>query len=227
MQPPKRLVGVKEGEPDQNTWWFLNPDVTGIVKRKTKLSGGLLNALFMDSSIVPNLALSISHFALILIVPVLTPVITFEALCEMTTLNADVYQRRVNFFDFFNTNRLDPWWNAVPYLLPVAYLHIYVLVYLFFAYVEVLSFYLTGLDNNGKFSVHYTHIKKFFMYGYYLSVSVFLFLYIAMLWFALVWAVLASILNPSVFLPYTAAALTLVATITAKSVEYRKKYENL
>jgi hypothetical protein len=37
-----------------------------------------------------------------------------------------------------------------------------------------------------------------------------------MLWFALVWAILASIFNPSVYLPYSAAALALVVTVTSK-----------
>jgi len=36
-----------------------------------------------------------------------------------------------------------------------------------------------------------------------------------MLWFALVWGILAAIINPAVFLPYTAAAITLVTTISS------------
>lgn len=46
--------------------------------------------------------------------------------------------------------------------------------------------------------------------------GLFCFLYFSILWFALVWAVLACIFNPSVYLPYSAAALTLFATVTAK-----------
>ena len=48
-----------------------------------------------------------------------------------------------------------------------------------------------------------------------------------MLWFALVWVILAGVLNPSVFLPYTAGALTLVATATAKYAYFKKKWEDL
>ena len=65
------------------------------------------------------------------------------------------------------------------------------------------------------------------MYSFYTAIVIFVFLYVAMLWFALVWAVLAAILNPSVFLPYTTAALTLIATFTAKYVYYKTKFENL
>ena len=46
-----------------------------------------------------------------------------------------------------------------------------------------------------------------------------------MLVFALVWAVLAAILNPSRLLPYTAAALILIGTVTAKLLFYKLKYE--
>jgi hypothetical protein len=44
----------------------------------------------------------------------------------------------------------------------------------------------------------------------------FIFFYLAMFCFALVWAVLAAVLNPSIFLPYSAAALVLIGTVTAK-----------
>ena len=124
-------------------------------------------------------------------------------------------------------NRLDPWWNRTPYVTIVEYIHIYALVYLVFAYIEVLSFYLTGYENNGKFPVKYSILKKYFMYAFYSTLGIFLFLYIAMLWFVIVWALLAAILNPSVFLPYTAAALALIGTISARLIFYRVKYTDL
>jgi hypothetical protein len=96
-----------------------------------------------------------------------------------------------------------------------------VIFYLFFAYVELLSFYLTGLENNGKFPVFYTGVKRFFMIAFYILIGIFLFLYVAMLVFAVVWALLAAILNPSVFLPYTAGALAVLGTLTAKFVFYK------
>jgi hypothetical protein len=80
---------------------------------------------------------------------------------------------------------------------------------------------LTGYDNNGKFNVLYTVPKRFIMLSFYFALGFFLYLYISLLWFALVWAVLAAIFNPSVFLPYTAAALTLIGTFTAKYVSMK------
>jgi len=97
--------------------------------------------------IVPNAALAVVHFLLILAVPIVTPIITFLALCEMTVLQGNVYGRPVSLYDFYTTNRLDPWWNNTPYLKEAAYVHIYVLIYLILAYLELVSFYMTGYDN--------------------------------------------------------------------------------
>jgi len=93
---------------------------------------------------------------------------------------------------------------------------LYVIAYMVLAILELTSYYLTGYDNNGKFNVKFTLVKKFSMYSFYISICVFLFMYFSMLWFALVWAVLAAIFNPSVYLPYSAAAITFMATVTAK-----------
>ena len=134
----------------------------------------------------------------------------------MTTLQENIYERPVTFFDFYTTNQLEPWWNVTPYVKEVAWIHLYVVAYMIFALIELVSFYLTGYDNNGKFNVKFTLLKKFFTYSFYLSLAFFLLLYFSMLWFALVWAILASIFNPSVYLPYSAAALTLLATVTSK-----------
>ena len=156
------------------------------------------------------------HFIQILIIPIISPIIFFLALCEMTTLQGNVFARPVTFFDFYTTNRLDPWWYSTPYIKEIAWVHLYVIVYMIFAYVELVSFYMTGYDNMGKFKVKFTRLKKLFTYSFYVSLAFFLLLYFSMLCFALVWATLAGIFNPSVYLPYSAAALTLVATVTSK-----------
>ena len=226
MDPPKRIVGVKIGRPDSSRGKQLK-DTYGLIRRPAGFKTNISAKLMSVDGFIPNATLAIVHFILILVVPVFTPVITFLAIAEMTKLQGDVYARPISFYDFYSTNRLDPWWVTTPYIDIAAYIHIYVLVYLFFAYVELLSFYLTGLDNQGKFPVQYTWVKRFFMLSFYLSILVFLFLYLAMLVFALVWAVLAAILNPSVFLPYTTAALTLIATCTSKYVYFKTKLMNL
>jgi hypothetical protein len=167
------------------------------------------------------------HFIQILIIPLISPIIFFLALCEMTTFRGGIFDVQITFFEFYTTNRMDPWWLYVPYLEEVAWIHLYVIGYMIFAFVELFSFYLTGYDNNGKFKVKFTMLKKYFIYSFYLSLSFFLLLYFSMLWFALVWAILASIFNPSVYLPYSVAALTLVATVTSKYQYIEARYRNL
>lgn len=127
--------------------------------------------------------------------------------------------------DFYATNRLDPWWDNTPYIVEAAYIHIYVLIYLVFAFIELVSFFMTGLDNNGKFPIKFKPAKRIIMIIFYVLLGIFIFYYIAMLWFALVWCLLSAILNPSKFLPYTAAALAFIGTIAAKFVLYKLKYQ--
>ena len=100
-------------------------------------------------------------------------------------------------------------------------------MYLFFAYAELASFYVVGYDNHGRFPIRYSLVKKFFVYSFYTLLVFFVFIYVSMVWFSLVWAVLAAILNPSVFLPYSTAALTLITTITAKNIYYKRMLDNL
>jgi hypothetical protein len=231
MAPPKRIVGIKKGVPDDSSdakmsHGLIRVNAGSLVKSVfdpkslklilTNIKTTFLSALVSVDGILANALLAVVHFIQILVIPIISPIIFFLALCEMTTFQGDVFARSVTFFDFYTTNRLDPWWNTTPYIREVALIHLYVLGYLIFALVELVSFYLAGYDNNGKFNVKFTLMKKFFMYSFYLSLCFFLLLYFSMLWFALVWAILASIFNPSVYLPYSAAALTLVATVTSK-----------
>lgn len=65
------------------------------------------------------------------------------------------------------------------------------------------------------------------MYAFYSTLAVYLFLYLAMIFFVIVWALLSAILNPSVFLPYTAAALALLGTFSAKLLYYKTKFAGL
>jgi hypothetical protein len=61
---------------------------------------------------------------------------------------------------------------------------------------------------------------------FYILLGIFLFYYIAMLWFALVWCLLSAVLNPSRLLPYTAAALVFIGTASAQAMMFKLKYEN-
>jgi hypothetical protein len=145
----------------------------------------------------------------------------------MTTLQGNVYQKPASYMEFFDTNRMDPWWVRTPHVTLVNNIQIYTIFYLIFAYTEVLSYYLTGYDNNGKFPVKYSRAKQYFMYAFYSTLALYLFLYLAMVFFVIVWALLAAILNPSVFLPYTAAALALLGTFSAKLLHYKAKFESM
>ena len=104
------------------------------------------------------------------------------------------------------------------------YSDIIVFVYLLFAFVELLSYYLTGTINNGRFPVKYSLRKKIVSSTFLILIGIFMFLYFAMFWFVLVWAILAAVINPLRFLPYAAAAVTLFTTITVKFVYYRSLY---
>jgi hypothetical protein len=230
MAPLKRIVGIKKGVPDDssdaklshglirvNAGSLVNSvfDPKSLKLLLTNIKTTFLSALVSVDGILPNALLAVIHFIQIIIIPIISPIIFFLALCEMTTFQGDVFARSVTFFDFYTTNRLSPWWQTTPYITEVAWIHLYVIVYMIFALVELVSFYLAGYDNNGKFNVKFTLLKKFFMYSFYMSLCFFLLLYFSMLWFVLVWAILASIFNPSVYLPYSAAALTLAVTVTS------------
>jgi hypothetical protein len=52
-------------------------------------------------------------------------------------------------------------------------------------------------------------------------------MYFAYIWFAAVWCILGAVFNPSKFLPYTAAILSLLGVIAAKLLFYKMKYEIL
>ena len=144
MDPPVRVVGIKRRKDTHNEQ---KGDSSSLVRIPSGLSLGTFAKLISVDGIVPNFLLALIHFTLILIVPIVTPLITFLAVCEMTVLQPDVYGRTVTFYDFYATNKLDPWWDNIPYFEQISYMHLHVLFHLFLAYFEVFSFYLTGYDN--------------------------------------------------------------------------------
>lgn len=80
MDPPKRIVGIKKGKSEQAG----TEDTFGLIRRPGGLKSGLLTRFMSVDGIVPNAALAFVHFILILIIPFITPIVTFLALCEMT-----------------------------------------------------------------------------------------------------------------------------------------------
>jgi hypothetical protein len=81
---------------------------------------------------------------------------------------------------------------------------------------ELCSFYSTSPGNDGRFKIKFTQIKQWSQRLFYETLAVLLFMLFSMLWFALTWAVLAAIFNPSIYLPYSAGSLTLMVTLKAK-----------
>lgn len=223
MDPPRRVVGIKKDPKNK----------FGLVKRKEKEQskcqrcGAFFSYFVSEDGFLLNALLALIHFISILVVPFLTPIISFLPIQQMTTLQGDVFGRAVLFHDFYAANRLDPWWDITPGLNIVAYIHIPVLIYLVFAYIEVFSFYMTGYDNQGKFPVTYTYLKRFVMISYYIFLGFFLYLFSAMFFFVCVWCLLSAVINPSVFLPYTTAALVILATVSSKILMYRNMKQNL
>ncbi|TNV88185.1 hypothetical protein FGO68_gene5191 [Halteria grandinella] len=162
-----------------------------------------------------NIVLAIANFVIIALIPLSSPFISFYALCLITTFQADVFKKPITVFDIYYVNRMDPWWDNVPSINIVLYIHIYVLAYLFFAYFEVLCYYLTGWQRKVV-----TCMFNFYLY-------VFLVVYLLMAFFSIQWGILGAIFNPTVLLPYSAAIVTFIATVGAKYNFYKSKVQNL
>jgi hypothetical protein len=87
MDPPQRIIGIKRGKPDKvsssssKSW-----ENYGLIRRPSSLKGSIGARLMSVDGLVPNAALAIAHFMLILAVPSMFPIIFFLALSEMTTL---------------------------------------------------------------------------------------------------------------------------------------------
>jgi hypothetical protein len=111
---------------------------------------------------------------------------------------------------------MEPWWETTPYVKEVAYAHILLLFYILASLLELFSFYQTSPGNDGRFKIKYTVCKIWSQRFFYYTLGLLLYLLFCMMWFALTWAILAAIFNPSVYLPYSAGSLTLMATFQAK-----------
>jgi len=86
MDPPQRIIGVKKGRAEKSIFNESADASLGIIRRPASLKTSIIGRFMAVDGIVPNAALALVHFILILIVPIVTPIITFLALCEMTTL---------------------------------------------------------------------------------------------------------------------------------------------
>jgi hypothetical protein len=83
MDPPRRILGLKLGN---------SKNEIGLIRIKLKkasfwmsLLNTVYNSIFSVDGFLPNFVLSLINFIMIIIVPLVSPVITFLALSEMTT----------------------------------------------------------------------------------------------------------------------------------------------
>jgi hypothetical protein len=77
MEFPKRIIGIKKIKGNQHMEQEL-------VRRPSSLKNSVLSRFVSVDGILPNVLLAIVHFALILIVPLVSPIVTYLALCEQT-----------------------------------------------------------------------------------------------------------------------------------------------
>lgn len=113
--PPSRVIGIKKGRPDK----FTTPSTFGLVKKPSSLKANFMSQFTAIDGVVPNSAIAVVHFVLILIVPLITPIVSYLALVQMTTLQGNVYQKPATYMEFFETNRMDPWWDRTPHVVLV------------------------------------------------------------------------------------------------------------
>ena len=210
-------MGIKEDKDDEDDQ---EDDEIGLIRKPSDKKSNYFTNVLRSDGIVANAAMTIVHFVIILAIPFLTPVISFLAISTMTYIQEGIFSKSIYFFDLYMANRLDPWWNNVPHLNIFFYLQSLAVLYMIVAFIELISYYLTGLENNGRFPVEYTIPKKILTFIFKALIGIHALLYFTMVWFVLVWAVLAAIINPSRFLPYAAAALTFFTTITVKIIYY-------
>lgn len=224
VHPSKRLLGIKKMK---NAEFTGKGEVASLLRVHSTLRASIMSYLFRTDGLIPNVILAIVHFFMILIVPIISPFIAFYGLILIPTFQGDVFAKTLTIMDFFSVNRMDPWWENVPNVEIVIYIHAYIMVYLFFAYLEIFSYYLTGFYNNGKYVIQYSFMRRFIMINFYIGIGFFLFLYVLMLIFTIQWGILGAIFNPTALLPYSAAIVTFIATVGAKFNFFKKKYENL
>jgi len=99
MAPPKRIVGIKKGVPDDSSdaklsHGLIRVSASSLVKSIfdpkslglliTNLKTTFLSALVSVDGILANALLAVVHFIQIIIIPIMSPIIFFLALCEMT-----------------------------------------------------------------------------------------------------------------------------------------------
>ena len=93
--------------------------------------------------------------------------------------------------------------------------------------LELISFYLSGFEDSGRYETRYTRPKKILTSALWLLFLVYMAIYNAYLILVLVWCMLGAILNPQKFLPAATGTLTFVVFVVARYTQLKKLNDTL
>jgi len=110
----------------------------------------------------------------------------------------------------------EPWWLEIPDIRYYFYANCLTAFYFLVAFIELISYYATGYDNNGKYLIKRSKMRVVLFVFFFGCLGIFLVVYSIVIVLVIVWAILGAVMNPSIFLPYAAAAGTLMAVVGAK-----------
>jgi hypothetical protein len=142
--------------------------------------------------------------------------LAYMIISEQTLLQKDIYGVEYGVFHFMFANTKEPWWYNIPGIRIYFYMMSLPAFYCFVAFIELLSYYATGYDNNGKYLIKRSKLKKTLFTTFFACLGAFLVVYSIFLVLVMVWAILGAVMNPSIFLPYAAAAGTLLIFVKMK-----------
>jgi hypothetical protein len=86
----------------------------------------------------------------------------------------------------------------------------------FFALIELVSYYAVGHLDTGKYPVKKTLLKKIIVLIFWILISLYLAIFSAMVILVLTWSLLGAVLNPNRFLPAASGSVTFITFVLAK-----------
>lgn len=158
----------------------------------------------------------IVNFFFIVLTPIPMVFMAYLTLAERTQFKADFYSTYYTIQHLARAEASSPWWNEVEDIHIFFYLLYFIAFFYFIAFLELSSYYTNGYDNNGKFTIKKTFLKKFVSNTFLLLLAIFTWAYMMMMVLILSWSILGAIINPSKFLPYASASSTFLFFIKSR-----------
>jgi hypothetical protein len=182
------------------------------------------------SRMMTSLVVVLVHFFIVFLFPIPLLVLHVWVLFEMDALHGDIHHRYFTIMDILFPSSYDFWWDNIPYKWTMYITYGITAAFYLFGFLEMMSFYFSGALDTGRYPVRQTKCKRRLV-GIFWGLLFFLIaIYSAYLGLALVWALLAAILNPSKFLPYASASATLMTFVKTKisfAIEFIKGLTNM